>query len=42
MYVLFVCIQGNGFERDLGEDSNVYIFDVYNHHNYPTDIIAKD
>lgn len=34
--------QGNGYERDLGNDSRVYIFDAYNCCNYPNDEEAKN
>lgn len=34
--------QGNGYERDLTGDSNVFILDVYNNRIYPGDEIAKE
>ena len=33
--------QGNGYERDLSDDEDVYIIDVYNHSIYPGDKEAK-
>lgn len=29
--------QGNGHERDMLDDKEVFIVDVYNHHIYPCD-----
>ena len=34
-------LQGNGYERDLGMDSKVFIADVYNRWIYPNDREAK-
>ena len=33
--------QGNGYERDLQNDPNVFILDAYNHSIYPGDSYAK-
>ncbi|KAM5148926.1 histone deacetylase 11 [Mantella aurantiaca] len=33
--------QGNGHERDFIDDKRVYIMDMYNHHIYPGDTMAK-
>ena len=33
--------QGNGYERDLLGDNQVYIIDFYNHDIYPNDRYAK-
>ena len=35
------CVQGNGYERDFLNHSNVYILDVYNAAIYPNDTQAK-
>ena len=34
-------MQGNGYERDLGMDSKVFIADIYNRWIYPNDREAK-
>jgi histone deacetylase 11 len=33
--------QGNGYERDLMNDENIYIIDVFNPNIYPCDYYAK-
>lgn len=33
--------QGNGYERDLVNDDNVFIVDCYNHRIYPFDYKAR-
>ena len=33
-------MQGNGYERDLGMDSKVFIADIYNHWIYTNDRMA--
>ena len=33
--------QGNGHERDLGQDPDVFILDMYNHGVYPSDAAAR-
>jgi len=33
--------QGNGHARDLGDDEEVYILDIYNHSIYPGDAAAR-
>ena len=37
----FLLMQGNGYERDLGMDSKVFIADIYNRWIYPNDREAK-
>ena len=34
-------LQGNGYERDFCNFSNVYVMDVYNNRVYPKDHAAK-
>ena len=33
--------QGNGYEKDLIYDDNIFIVDSYNHYIYPNDVKAK-